>query len=257
VIGLVLVSYRSPASEVHPAAAMLIAAAIGVAAALRRTHVRTIWPYVLLCGTLSWLGCYWSGLHPALALLPIVPFLPHAPRGVSAAVDRPGGPHASGDHFEHVFKYPVQVVAFLFGLVNGGVLIRGYGAGTWAMLSAALVGRPLGVLLGLGIGVVAGLRLPARFGWRESVVVALAASPSFAFGLFFATAVFPAGPLLTQTAMGALSTIAGWPLALVAARLLRVGRFTIVNDVVTSEGRTRRHLSASTGALKQQQGARR
>ena len=225
VIGLVLVSHRYPVAELHPAAAALIAPAVGGAAVMRRAHVRTLWPYVLLCGALSWFACYWSGVHPALALLPIVPFLPHAPRGLSAAADRPRGPHASDGHFEYVFKYPVQAIAFLFGLVNGGVLIRGYGAGTWGMLAAALVGRPLGILLGLGIGVVAGLQLPHRFGWREAVVVALAASPSFAFGLFYATAVFPAGPLLTETAIGALSTIVGWPLALVAARLFRVGRF--------------------------------
>jgi NhaA family Na+:H+ antiporter len=226
-IGLVLVFERFPVAELHPTAAMLLVPAIGGAAWLRRTQVRTIWVYVLLCGALSWFGCYWSGVHPALALLPIVPFLPHAPRGLNPTVDRPRGPHASADHFEHVFKYPVQAIAFVFGLVNGGVLIRGYDSGTWAMLYAALVGRPLGVLLGIGFGVLAGLRLPRRFGWREAVVVALAASPSFACGLFFATAVFPVGPLLTQIEMGALSTIIGWPLALVAARLLRVGRFAI------------------------------
>jgi Na+:H+ antiporter, NhaA family len=236
VIGLVLVSQRYPVAELHPAAAALIVPAIGGAAALRRSHVRNVWPYVLLCGSLSWFGCYWSGIHPALALLPIVPFLPHAARGLSPAIDRPRGPHESGRHFEYVFKYPVQVIAFLFGLVNGGVLIRGYGSGTWAMLSAALVGRPFGVLLALGVGVAAGLQLPHRFGWRDAVVIALAASPSFAFGLFFATAVFPVGPLLIQTEMGALATIVGWPLALASARLFRVGRFALHGDDAPPRG---------------------
>ena len=46
-----------------------------------------------------------------------------------------------------------------------------------------------------------------------------------AFGLFFATAVFPDGPLLIETKMGAIATAAGALLALAAARLLWVGRF--------------------------------
>jgi len=69
------------------------------------------------------------------------------------------------------------------------------------------------------------LRLPSRLGWRELVVVALAAAPGFTFALFFAAAVVPAGPILIQTKMGALTTSAGTLLAFAAARLLRVGRF--------------------------------
>jgi subfamily B ATP-binding cassette protein MsbA len=56
-------------------------------------------------------------------------------------------------------------------------------------------------------------------------VVALAASPGLAFGLFFATGVFPIGPLLAQTKIGAIATAAGALLAFGAAALLRVGRF--------------------------------
>src|SRR2546429_566880 len=75
VIGLVLVSYQSPVNATHPLAAALLIPAIWSAARLRRKHVRTVWPYVLASGTLSWFGFYLSGIHPALGLLPIVPFL--------------------------------------------------------------------------------------------------------------------------------------------------------------------------------------
>jgi NhaA family Na+:H+ antiporter len=133
--------------------------------------------------------------------------------------------HRTASHFEYVFEYPVQVVAFLFGLVNAGVLLRGFDTGTWAVLAASLAGRPLGILAAVGIAVAAGLPLPRQIGWRELIVIALAASPSLTFGLFFATAVFPDGPLLIQTKIGAISTAAGVLLALAASRLLRVGRF--------------------------------
>jgi hypothetical protein len=119
----------------------------------------------------------------------------------------------------------VQGVAFLFGLVNAGVLLRGFGTGTWAVLTASLVGRPAGILAAVGIAVGAGLPLPRHIGWKELIVMALAAAPSLAFGLFFAAAVFPDGPLLIETKMGAIASAAGVLLALAAARLLSVGRF--------------------------------
>jgi len=43
-----------------------------------------------------------------------------------------------------------------FGLVNAGVLLRGFGTGTWAVLTASLVGRPVGILVAVGIAVAAG-----------------------------------------------------------------------------------------------------
>jgi NhaA family Na+:H+ antiporter len=224
-VGLTVISRSRLVADAHPAAAVLIVAAIGASVALRRSGVRSVWPYLGLSGPLAWLGCYGAGVHPALALLPIVPFFPHSPRDLKsvARVDRDA--HRTASHFESVFEYPVQGVAFLFGLVNAGVLLRGFGTGTWAVLTASLVGRPAGILAAVGIAIAAGLPLPRQIGWRDVIVVALAASPSLAFGLFFATAVFPDGPLLTETKLGAISTAAGVLLALAAARLLRVGRF--------------------------------
>jgi NhaA family Na+:H+ antiporter len=224
-IGLILVSERYPVGNVYPGALVLIACAVGAAIGLRRSAVGGAWPYVVICGTWSWLGCYWSGVHPALALLPIVPFLPHTARHMDPVIDRARGSHQAAAHFEYVFRYPVQVIAFLFGLVNGGVLLRGFGSGTWAVLAAGLVGRPAGILLAIGLALAAGFQLPRRLGWREMIVVAFAASSGFTFALFFAAAVIPVGPMLIQTKIGALATVAGTLLALGSARLLRVGRF--------------------------------
>jgi len=224
-IGLVIVSYRFPVLTVHPAAAALLIPALWGAAVLRKNAVHSVWPYVLVCGTLSWFAFYWTGVHPALSLLPIVPFLPHAARDLNPLADPARGRHKSAAHFEAVFRYPVQVIAFLFAFVNSGVSIRAFDDGTWAVLLAALIGRPLGIAIAAALAVSGGLELPRRVGGRELAVIALAASSSFTFGLFFATAVFPVGPLLNQTKMGAIATAAGALLAIGAARGLRVGRF--------------------------------
>jgi NhaA family Na+:H+ antiporter len=208
-------------------AAVLMAAAMGLAALLRRLRVRIFWPYLVGAGGLSWLALYVEGFHPGLALVPIVPFLPHARRTLdNLFADADDAAVESPRHFEHVWSYPVQVSLLLFGLVNAGVMLSGYGNGTWATVTASLAGRTLGILSATGAAVALGLHLPAHLRWRELTVVALAASCGFTFSLFFATAAFPAGPLLAELKLGALLSGAGVLLALAAARLLHVGRFT-------------------------------
>jgi NhaA family Na+:H+ antiporter len=224
-VGIAALTVQYQTVEVRPVGTMLMVAALGLAALLRRQNVASFWPYLVLCGPLSWWGMFLDGLHPALALVPIVPFLPHAARRLELFTDAPHGVHDSRSHFEHVWNYPVQAVLFLFGLVNAGVLIQGYGTGTWALLAAALLGRPVGVLAAVGVAVLLGLHLPARLHWPGLVVVALTASSGFTFALFAATAVYPAGPILAELKIGALLSGVGVVLSFAAARLLLVGRF--------------------------------
>jgi NhaA family Na+:H+ antiporter len=224
IVGLAMIPAHRLVAEVHPAAALLFVPAIAVSAVLRRSRVRSVWPYLSLPGLLMWFGCYWAGVHPALSLLPIVPFFTHTPRDLNRDGVDPQT-HRTSSHFEHVFRYPVQVIALLFGLVNAGVRLQGFGTGTWAVLTASVAGRPIGILAALGVAAAARPSLPPQLGWRDVVVIALAASPGLAFGVFIATTVFPDGPLLIETKLGAMSAAAGVLVALAAGRLLRVGRF--------------------------------
>jgi NhaA family Na+:H+ antiporter len=223
-IGVVSIAIWFPAADGYPAALGLMAVAMMIAAWLRVARIDRIWLYLVTSGALSWLACYWSGISPALALVPIVPFLPHRPRGLDLFV---GTPPTAPRRFEHVFRYPVQVVLLFYGLVNGGVVLAGETPGAWAVLTAALIGRPIGIFASVTLARAAGLRLPAHLRWRELIVVSLAASAGFTFALFFATAVMPPGPLLGELKLGALSTVAGAVVALAAARILHVGRFAL------------------------------
>ena len=221
--GLVLVALRPHGLMVRPGGALLMLAALGLAAVMRWKQVRGIGYYIAFCGTLSWWALYWEGVHPALALIPIVPFLPRKPRPLDLLADLDEDDLLRRE--EHGWNGVAQTVLFFFGLVNAGVVLRGYDTGTWAMLAAALVGRPIGILAAVGLAVAAGFRLPRRLGWREAIVVAFATSSGFTFALFFATGIIPMGPVLTEIKLGALGTVAAAPVALAAARLLRVGRF--------------------------------
>ena len=201
----------------HPAGPLLVIAAVSVAAVMRSRHIRGFWTYLLPCGAISWAGFYLAGFPPAFALIPIVPFLPHEARR-SVFADPPDDDAVH--HYEHEWNEVVQVIVFFFGLVNAGVLLTGQDTGTWAVLTAYVVGRPLGILAATGCAIAAGLRLPSRMRWRHLVVVAFATSSSFTFGLFFVSTMLPPGGVLAQIKIGALLSIVGGAIALFVARLV-------------------------------------
>ena len=79
-LGLVILAVFYPSGPLSAWALVgLMAAAVLLAVWLRRRGTRTFWPYILGPGALSWAALYFGGFHPALALVPIVPFMPHAP----------------------------------------------------------------------------------------------------------------------------------------------------------------------------------
>lgn len=224
--GLIILAVFYPVAEVRvvPIAA-LMTAALGVAFTLRRHRVRNFWPYVTVAGALSWMALRFGGLHPALALVPVIPFLPHAARDPGLFVDSPPTARDPLSQFEHWWKYPVQAILFGFGLVNAGVPFTHIGAGTWVVLVAVLAGKPIGIISSVVFAVRSGLRLPARLHWPDLVVVGFAAAIGFTVALFFATAAFPPGPMLDEAKLGALLSITGALVAMAVARATGVGRF--------------------------------
>jgi NhaA family Na+:H+ antiporter len=226
-LAFVALAVSSPSQGSHPASGVLIlAAALGLAAGLRRRGVRSFWPYLLGAGVASWLGFYRIGLHPALALVPIMPFLPHAARDPGFFVDARPGARDALSQFGLWWKYPAQAALFFFGLVNAGVPMGALEPGTWGLPLAVLAGKPLGLLLGAGLALALGLHLPPRIGWRELIVTGLIAAIGLSLGLFLTAALLPPGQLRSEISMGVLLSLAGGPLAYLAARLLRVGRFS-------------------------------
>ena len=224
-IGLILVALLHPVGDSLPLVALaMMAVAIGGAAFLRSRGVMSFWWYLVGPGVLSWWALFLGGVHPALALVPIVPFFPHGQRDRGLLVEPAPQAHDTMSLFERWWRVPVEGVLFMFGLVNAGVPFFGLELGTLAIPAAALA-RPIGIVAGVGLAIGAGLHLPRHVGWKELAVVAMTASIGLVFALFFATAVMPPGPLLLEMKMGSLLTIGGAVLAFGLAWVLKVGRF--------------------------------
>jgi NhaA family Na+:H+ antiporter len=222
-LGLLILAVFYPTGELRLVAfGVILTVALTLASWLRSRRTLNFWPYIVGAGAVSWLAFYWGGLHPALALVPIMPFVPHAARDAGLFVESHSRDTLNA--FEHWWKVPVHVILFFFGLVNAGVEVTSVGAGTWIVLTAILLGKPIGIVSCTALSVAAGLHRPAGVTWRDLTVLGVVAAIGFTVALFFATAAFPAGKLLDQTKMGALLSFSAAIVALIAAFLLRVGR---------------------------------
>ncbi|MEP5153089.1 Na+/H+ antiporter NhaA [Planktotalea sp.] len=179
-------------------------------------------PY-LLAGCVSWYGFMRSGIHPALGLLFIVPTIPHADRAFGIFSEAEQYLTDLLNTIEHWLKHPVEIVLFLFGLLNAGVEFSSIGDATWLVLAGLLIGKPVGILLfgwvaarPLGLGLPQGMRI------IDLVVIGFVAAIGFTVSLFVASVAFDAGPVQDAAKMGALFSFAAALVAIIAGKITRV-----------------------------------
>lgn len=214
---LVLALFYPSGAVVLPILAAWMVPAVLVAWLLRRVGVTNFWLYLLGPGVLSWFGLFFGGIHPALALVPIVPFMPHGRSDLALFGGRIVEAGTSTLHaFERAWRIPVQLVLLLFGFVNAGVPIASVGAVTWIIVASLVAGKPIGIVAATLAAERAGFRRPDGLDNRRLVVLGAAAGIGFTVALFFTTAAFPEGPTLDAAKMGALLSMVA---ALVAGAL--------------------------------------
>jgi Na+:H+ antiporter, NhaA family len=220
-MGLILLAVFYPAAQGSLLQFVaLMVPALAVSAWLRRSRATSFWPYLTIGGGLSWAALLVGGFHPALALLPILPFMPHAKRDLGFFDAREANLPDTMNRFEHAWKTPVEFVLLFFGLVNAGVMFSSVGTGTWTVLLSLLLGKPIGIVGTTFLAVLMGLRAPGGLRYRDATVMAVAAGIGFTVSLFFATAAFPEGPILDETKMGALMSFVAAPIAIGLGRFV-------------------------------------
>jgi NhaA family Na+:H+ antiporter len=227
-LGIIAIFYPDPHHPVQPIYLLLVAAAAASAYGLRRREVQSYWAYLLVPGVLSWFGLYLAHLHPALALVPVVPFMPHMGHDEGLFAEDAETHHYDDtlNRFEHAFKVPVDLGLFAFGLANAGVQMSSVGNATIGVLVALLVGKTAGIFGFSMAGKALGFDLPEGMDGRSLFVAGLTASLGLTVALFVAGVAFTDPALQGAAKMGALMSVVAAPLVFIAARLLRVKRST-------------------------------
>ncbi len=205
---------------------LLTVLAMGLAWVLRRAKVQSFWWYLIFPGVLSWCGFFFAGVEPALGLVPIIPFMPHAKTDLGIFAKQELQRQDTLNEFEHWFKNPVEVILGLFGLCNAGVLLGSVGMGTWAVLLGLIVGKPLGITLFTWIGEkFFRLEMPEGLGYKHVVTLGCIAGIGFTVALFVSTAAFDStSPYLDEIKMGALLSFGSAFVSFAVAKGLGVKR---------------------------------
>ncbi len=227
-IGLVIIAlfYPNPTMPVEPLWLLLTVLGMGVAYLLRRRKTNSYWPYLLLGGSLSWVGLFKAHIHPALALVFIVPFLPHPPKEHKHLFEddpRDLTPLAS---FEHEWKVVVDFGLFMFGLANAGVEFAAIGTPTWLILISLAVGKTCGIFTLGWLGAKLGYPLPDRIHTKELLLIGLVGGIGMTVALFVAGEAYSDPVIQGAAKMGALFSSGCAVLAFVASRLLKVRRLS-------------------------------
>jgi len=224
-LGLIVLALFYPSGPVTmPAVVGWLAPALLVAWVLRKLGVESFWLYILGPGVLSWIGLHEGGLHPALAMVPIIPFMPHERSDLWRFGATQPIRLATLQQFQFWWRLPVQVILLGFGFVNAGVPFTSIGAITWIIAASLVVGKPIGIVLTTLLAGRVGFQRDPSLDFRALVTLGILAGIGFTVALFFATAAFPAGVVLEQAKMGALFSFSAALLGITAARLLRVKR---------------------------------
>jgi NhaA family Na+:H+ antiporter len=224
-LGLIVLAIFYPSGDVSILLLFgLLLPAIGLGYALRRSGVESPWAYVLGPGLLSWLGLYYGGLHPALALVPIVPLMPHHHVDLKLFRSSQTARLATMHQFEQWWRIPVQFILLGFGLVNAGVPFSAVGPISWIVFGSLVAGKPIGVVGTTLIAERVGFRRAAGLDYPSLFTLGIAAGIGFTVALFFATAAFPPGLVLDEAKMGALFSFFASAIAIAAGLLLGIKR---------------------------------
>ena len=121
-MAIIAIFYGDPAHPTHPEWLGLVVAACVLAYIMRRKQVMKWYYYVGFAGPIAWVGLVLANVHPALALVPIIPFLPAerpvkkecAEKAAEAMIDRQESVVEPGHEHEHGHGHDAEAPLFKF-----------------------------------------------------------------------------------------------------------------------------------------------
>lgn len=235
-IGLMIIALFYPTAPPVWLNVLWVLPGMAIAYGLRLKNVQNWVPYIVLGGAFSWWGLYSAHLHPALALVPIVPLLPGPKRDEGLFQDDTTTTEIDPlNRFEHSMKGFVDFGLFFFAFANAGVEFSSLNNLTWIVFLSLLIGKTVGITFFSWGATFLGFPLPSGMKLKHLVVAGVIAGLGLTVALFVAGQAFkgPGSESLQGAAkMGALFSGAIAVLALVLGRILGVkdGDDVVDND---------------------------
>lgn len=222
-LGIIAIGYPDPYHPTQWGQLMWLLPGMGTAFGLRLWRVQNWVPYIVIGGGFAWWALFSAHLHPALALVFIVPFLP-APKRDEGLYQHTTTPHRYSplEAFEHDLKRLVDFGLFFFALANAGVAFSEVNGLSWIILASLIAGKTIGIsAFSLGAHAI-GFRLPPGMTAGHVVVTSVVAGLGLTVALFVSGQAFTDPGLQGAARMGAVFSVAAAGLAIVARNAFRL-----------------------------------
>jgi len=208
---------------------------------LSKIKVRSWVLYIFIAGPISWLGFQFSNLHPALALVPIIVFIPskieYYPKKnfINQQIGNENetlidesikiGPETIYvlENFEKSIAPFVDIfVLFSFGLTNAGVKVNEMSIYSIIILLSLVIGKTIGItLFSIFSSFILRSKLPNGIDHKKLIMISFIASIGLTVSLFISGEAFPDNEKLeSQAKFGSLLSIFISPIAILIGRLL-------------------------------------
>ncbi len=229
-LGIIAIFYGDPTHPTNPFQLLWILGGMALALGLRKANVQQ-WPiYIFGPGILSWYGLFSAHLHPALALVFVVPFLPSAKKDPGLFVEEDDETfakvkhHSPLDNFEHFFKGIVDFGLFFFAFANAGVAFSSVGTITWIIFASLIVGKTIGISFFSLVGAKLGFPLPEGMKPSHVITTGIIAGIGLTVALFVCGAAYNGATMAFQgpAKMGALFSGFGFFIAWIVAKLFGI-----------------------------------
>lgn len=228
-LGIIAIGYPNPEYPTVWSNLAWLLPGMGIAAGLRLNKVQSWVPYIAIGGSFCWWGLYSAHLHPALALVFVVPFLPPPKRdhGLFEDVEPDehnahGHGHSTLENFEHDIKATVDFGLFFFAFANAGVSMSEVNGLTWILFTSLIAGKTVGIVGCSWVGTKMGFPLPAGMNMKHLFVTGLIAGLGLTVALFVSTQAFTDAALQGAAKMGAVFSAGAAIAAWVAAQMLGI-----------------------------------
>ncbi len=216
VAGLAIIAlfYPDPELPVELPWLSLVFVAVAVAWLLNKHRIKSYWFY-LLAGVLSWIGLHEANMHPSLALIFIIPFIPHTPK--------PGQERCPTelDRFEADFKPIVDYGLFFFGLSNAGVVFSSISVLTFIIFIALLFGKTIGIFALVKLAGLMKFNINPAITNLDLLLIGMTAGIGLTVSLFIAEIAYTDLVIGDAAKMGALFSLFNGFIAIAVAKLLR------------------------------------
>ncbi|MEG2198725.1 MAG: Na+/H+ antiporter NhaA [Anaerovorax sp.] len=227
-LAIIAIFYPDPTMPTEPFWLLLVVAGMLVAALMKKKGLNNYVPYIFIAGTMAWIGMHNAHLHPALALVFIVPFLPKTgkvePRKSSQGLDDAVGDSALGK-FEKQVSPIVDYGLIFFGISNAGVQFAEVNVLTWIIFASLVIGKTIGIVSFTWIATLLKFKLPEGMHFKDVLVSGAIGGMGLTVALFVAGSAYTDLSIQASAKMGALFTVLVFVIAFILAKVVGIKKW--------------------------------